>query len=95
MIYGSATEASVGRLFVSGIIPGLLLTVFTILAIAYIGWRDPSAAPKTEKCSWKVRWHAIRHAGLIEIGLVFLFSIGGLFAGFSRRQKPERSAPRA
>ena len=82
VIYGNACDTSVGRLFVSGIIPGLLLTVLTILCIAIMGKVDPSCAPKSEKTSWNVRWKAIKEGGLIEVIIVFLLSIGGLFAGW-------------
>lgn len=81
VIYGNACEASVGRLFLSGVTPGILLTLLTLGAIAYTGWRDPSAAPKTEKSTRAERWEAIKGGGLIEIAIVFAISIGGLFAG--------------
>jgi tripartite ATP-independent transporter DctM subunit len=82
VIYGNASETSIGRLFLSGIIPGVLLTVLCIAAIAWTGWREPSAAPKTERSSAAERWSSIKNAGLIEIAIVFLLSIGGLFAGW-------------
>lgn len=81
VIYGNAADTSVGKLFVSGIIPGILLMAFTILAIMIMCKRDPSVAPKSEKASWSECWHAIRSGGLIEVAIVFCFSIGGLFAG--------------
>lgn len=81
VIYGNACETSIGKLFISGIVPGLLLTLFTMLAIKWHGWRDPSSTPKMERCSAKERWDSIKSGGLIEIGIVFLFSIGGLFTG--------------
>lgn len=82
VIYGNAADTSVGHLFVSGIIPGILLTIFSILCIVIMCKVDPSAAPKTEKFSWAERWQAVRKGGLIEIAVVFLFSIGGMFAGW-------------
>ena len=82
VIYGNACETSVGRLFVSGIIPGILLILLTIGAIAWHGWRNPSVCPKSEKCSNAERWKSIRDGGLIEVGIVFVLSIGGLFLGW-------------
>lgn len=81
VIYGNACETSVGRLFLSGVFPGILLTIFTIIAIAITCKVDPSAAPKTQKYSWKERWESIRKGGLIEVAIVFAISIGGLFTG--------------
>ncbi len=82
IIYGLATDTSIGRLFVAGIIPGLMLCALNILAIVYIGKRHPDWAPTSEKYSWKERWHAILHGSIIEIFVVFIISMGGMFAGF-------------
>jgi tripartite ATP-independent transporter DctM subunit len=82
IIYGNACETSVGRLFLSGVIPGMLLTLLCIGAIIWTGWRDPSSSPKALKSTGEERWAAIRDGGLIEIAIVFLLSIGGLFAGW-------------
>ena len=82
VIYGNAADTSIGKLFMSGIIPGLILTVFTIAMISLMCRIDPSLAPKAERASWGERWRTVRDGGLIEVAIVFLFSIGGLFAGW-------------
>ncbi|MDR1574298.1 MAG: TRAP transporter large permease, partial [Clostridiales Family XIII bacterium] len=82
IIYGLATETSIGRLFVAGIVPGLLLCTLNILAIVYTGRRHSDWAPKSEKSTWKERWHSIAHGGLIEIAIIFIIAMGGMFAGF-------------
>ncbi len=82
VIYGNACETSVGRLFVSGIIPGVLLILLTMVAIAWHGWRNPSVCPKSEKSTPQERWASIKNGGLIEVAIVFALSIGGLFAGW-------------
>ena len=82
VIYGNACETSVGRLFISGVIPGLLLILLTMAAIMFHGWRDPSVCPKSPRCSHAERWASIKNGGLIEVAIVFALSIGGLFAGF-------------
>lgn len=82
IIYGLATETSIGRLFVAGITPGIILTVLNILAIIFICHRHPDWAKKASKESWKERWHNIVRGGIIEILIVFLISMGGMFAGY-------------
>jgi len=82
IIYGMATNTSIGALFMGGIGPGILLTIADILAVKYIAWRHPDWAPSTGKSTWKQRWTATRDGGLIEIFLVFIIAMGGMFAGF-------------
>ena len=45
IVYAMMAGCSVGKLFIAGIIPGLLLAVLFILYIVYLTLRDPKAAP--------------------------------------------------
>jgi len=81
IVYGMATEQSIGKLFIAGILPGILLMVLYQLTIAYLTWRKPELGPPGPKASWKERIHALR-GGLGEVLLVFALSMGGLFAGW-------------
>lgn len=82
VILGNATELSVGRLFVSGVFPGVILTILTIITITLIVKRNPSVAPVSEKSPWSETWKSIKDGGLIEIAIIFAFSMGGMFAGW-------------
>jgi tripartite ATP-independent transporter DctM subunit len=82
IVYALATNTSVGELFMAGFIPGLMLTVLNIIAIAYIGKRHPDWAPSSPRKSWPERWFAIKHGSIVEILAVFIVAMGGLFAGF-------------
>jgi len=82
IIYGVITENSIGDLFISGIIPGILLTLFYMAVIFILTLRDPDLAPRGEKAAWKERIKALRKGGLIEVGIVFALSLGGLFVGW-------------
>ena len=55
IIFGIITEQSIGRLFLAGIIPGLIIALFFI-GIIY-GWAkiDPKIAPMSERSTWKQR----------------------------------------
>ena len=80
VIYAILTEESIGRLFMAGVIPGLLLTGLFIVAIWIVVWRDPAKAPAgTEKEPLSVRLRSLARAGWI-IGIIVL-TIGGIYTG--------------
>ncbi|MCD7861722.1 MAG: TRAP transporter large permease [Oscillospiraceae bacterium] len=79
IIYGVATENSIGELFAAGILPGILMAVLYILTIIIMVKLDPSLAPVSTKCSWAERFKSLRH--LVGIVILFLIVLGGLFSG--------------
>lgn len=81
LVYGMATEQSVGKLFIAGIFPGILLMLLYQLAIFILTRKNPDLGPAGPRFSWLERWQALRQ-GLIEVAFVFSFSMGGLFAGW-------------
>jgi C4-dicarboxylate transporter, DctM subunit len=80
IIYGLEVEQSIGRLFLAGIIPALMIAVFFMAVIA--GWvsLNPAIAPKAEKATWKERWAVIPDA--LIVGIIFGIVIGGMITGF-------------
>ncbi len=80
IVYGILTEQSIGKLFVSGILPGIMLTLFFIAAIMIWVTLKPELGPKGPKSTWKERIASL--PGTIEILIIFVFVMGGLFAGF-------------
>lgn len=81
IVYGVATEQSIGKLFIAGIIPGILLMIFFMITILILIRKNPELAPRGEKSTWKERIHALK-GGLWEVFAVFALSLGGLFAGW-------------
>lgn len=81
IVYGMATEQSIGRLFMAGIIPGLLLMLLYIAVIAVLTLRQPLLAPPGPRSNWKERLDSLR-GSLAEVLFVFALSMGGLFAGW-------------
>jgi C4-dicarboxylate transporter, DctM subunit len=79
VIYGIMTETSIGKLFVAGVIPGVVATVFLCLAVKWITWRDPDAGPPAEPYSWRERLEAIKHVWAVMV--LFLLVIGGIYVG--------------
>ncbi|HEY3276968.1 MAG TPA: TRAP transporter large permease [Syntrophorhabdaceae bacterium] len=79
IIYGIIVEQSIGRLFLAGIVPGLLIAFF-FLCVIY-GWVkiDPTVAPATPKASWAERLHVLPE--FIVVAVIFTVVIGGLMIG--------------
>lgn len=46
LIYGAFTETSIGRLFLAGVVPGLLAALGFMAWIAFMAWRNPRLAPE-------------------------------------------------
>ena len=79
VIYGIITETDIGKLFVAGILPGLVAIACLCLAVVYITWRDPAAGPPAERFTWSQRFAAVR--GIWGVGLLFALVIGGIYGG--------------
>ncbi len=82
ILYGLASDTSVGALFMAGIAPGIVLTICFGALIWVMAKRKPELAPPSPKSEWKERWKALRGGGVIEIAIIFIVSMGGMFAGF-------------
>ncbi len=80
IIYGIMTEQSIGKLFASGILPGLLLAFLFILTI-YIWTRiRPELGPRGPRASLKEKLRSL--SGVLEMLIIFGLVMGGLFVGF-------------
>jgi C4-dicarboxylate transporter, DctM subunit len=77
VIYGLLTETSIGKLFIAGIIPGLLGVLFYLAAVKFTIMRNPAAGPAGERVSWRERIVAIK--GVWAVLLLFFLVIGGLY----------------
>lgn len=80
IIFGILTEQSIGRLFLAGIIPGLIIALF-FMGIIY-GWvkMNPKIAPMSERSTWRERIRTLPEVGWIL--LVFVLVVGGIMNGF-------------
>jgi C4-dicarboxylate transporter, DctM subunit len=79
IIYGLQVEQSIGRLFLAGIVPALMISFLFMAVIA--GWVsiNPAIAPRAEKSPWKERWAVIPEALIVLV--VFGIVIGGMITG--------------
>jgi C4-dicarboxylate transporter, DctM subunit len=80
ILYGIITEQSIGKLFLAGIIPGLLIAAFFVVIIYAWAKIDPKVAPLSERSTWKARIRTLPE--IIWVLLVFLLVVGGIMAGF-------------
>ncbi len=55
IVYGIATETSIGRLFLAGLLPGLLLTGLFMAWSLFAAWRSGYSFSETRKVSWAER----------------------------------------
>ena len=78
-VYGLITEQDIGKLFVAGIIPGLVAVTMYIVTINIIGIARPNFLPAGPRSTWAERGAAIRD--IWAVTLLFLFIIGGLYGG--------------
>lgn len=70
-------SASIGQLFIAGVVPGLILAVMLGITTMYRAWKYKY--PRQEKASWKERWIAFRDSiwGLMLVVIV----MGGIYTG--------------
>ena len=80
IVYGILTEESIGRLFVAGILPGALLTLFFVATVALLCWRNPRLGPAGPATSWTEKVRAA--TGILPAMILFFMTIGGLFLGW-------------
>ena len=81
IIYGILVEESIGKLFIAGILPGLLLASLFTCAIYVMVKIKPSISPTPGIMpSWKERVSVL--TGVLETLVLFVLVMGGLFAGF-------------
>jgi C4-dicarboxylate transporter, DctM subunit len=76
-VYGIITEQDIGKLFIAGIIPGLLAAAMYIMTIALIGMVRPGFLPEGPRASLQERIAAVRE--IWAPLLLFIFVIGGLY----------------
>lgn len=79
IVYGILTETSIGRLFLAGIIPGLMVAVSFVVTL--LGWcaYNPKLGPKGDRSTWKDRFASL--PPVIGVIVIFLVVVGGLMQG--------------
>ena len=81
IVYGIATEQSVGKLFMAGILPGIMLMGLYMATVYLLAKKYPDLAPAGPRFAWAERLKSMR-GGIWEVILIFALSLGGLFKGW-------------
>jgi len=80
IVFGIITEQSIGKLFLAGLIPALIISFFFVLIIFAWCKINPLLGPKGQKSTWKERIASLPE--VLWVGIIFLLVIGGLMEGF-------------
>ncbi len=80
IVYALLTEQSVGKLFIAGILPGLLIAFLFCLTIYINCKRKPGLGPPGDKKSWRAKFNSLKDVS--ETLILFLAVIGGMFLGY-------------
>jgi tripartite ATP-independent transporter DctM subunit len=78
-VYGIITEQDIGKLFIAGILPGILAASMYMTTVAIIVWARPTYLPAGPRTPWKERIDGLRD--IWATLLLFCFVIGGLYGG--------------
>jgi len=80
IILAMITDQSIGKLFLAGIAPGLLIAVLFMVTIVVWCRMNPSIAPRGQAAAWRERARAIPQ--IFWPMLIFAVTVGGLLGGF-------------
>jgi C4-dicarboxylate transporter DctM subunit len=79
IVYGILTEQSIGRLFISGILPGIMIAIMFMVTVYLYCRRNPESGPPGPATTWGQKFKSL--TGLTDTLLLFALTMGGLFAG--------------
>lgn len=82
ILYGVLTEQSIGKLFMAGLMPGIMLVIVMIAVIQGMLIRKPELAPlRPESIKLTPLEYWVRVAGILPMLLTFVVCIGGIYVG--------------
>jgi tripartite ATP-independent transporter DctM subunit len=80
IVYGVLTEQSIGKLFIAGILPGLLVALLFCLVVLAECLLDPARGPAGPRFPLRARLASLK--GVAETLALFALVMGGMFAGW-------------
>src|SRR3569833_3911529 len=75
-VYGIITEQDIGKLFIAGVLPGILAASMYMMTVTIIGLARPGFLPAVPRAPWPERWAALREVWAPLV--LFVFVIGGM-----------------
>lgn len=79
VIYGLVAQEDIGKLFIAGVMPGILLTLLFMAAVWFTVQFNPAAGPAGEPMPMAERWRA--YANVWPVVLLFVLILGGIYVG--------------
>ncbi len=79
VVYGLMTETDIGKLFIAGLIPGIIGILLYMVAVIVTVRLKPESGPAGARSSWKERLISLK--GVWGINLIFIIVMGGIYAG--------------
>ena len=79
IIYGLVAEEDIGKLFIAGTIPGILLVSLFLGAVRFFVWRNPSLGRPGERLSRSDRFKA--YGKVWPVIFLFVLVLGGIYIG--------------
>jgi tripartite ATP-independent transporter DctM subunit len=79
IIYATLTEESIGKLFMAGVIPGIMEAALYMLAIYILCTLNPKLGPPGPLSLWKEKISSLKDTWGILV--LFILVIGGIYAG--------------
>jgi tripartite ATP-independent transporter DctM subunit len=79
IVLGMITEQSIGRLFIAGALPGIVVAILFFLVVYLWCKIDPTAAPRGPRSGWVERWKSLSTVAWPLV--IFAIVIGGLMGG--------------
>lgn len=79
MTYGILTEQSIGKLFIAGIIPGIIVTIAFMILITVRCSLNPALGPPGPSTSFKEKLVSIKSIWIVVT--LFTIAIGGIYTG--------------
>jgi len=80
ILYAVITEQSIGKLFLAGVIPGILEAVFYILTIYILCKVNPQLGPPGPRTTFRQKIVSLRNSWVVLV--LFLVIMGGLYMGW-------------
>jgi len=80
IVYGIQTELSIGKLFIAGILPGIVLSVLFTACILFMCFTRPELGSPAPKTTFKQKVKSL--SGTFEMVILFFLVIGGLLIGW-------------
>jgi len=82
IVYGVAAEVSIGRLFVAGVIPGIMLVLLFMGYTAYWSLKHQKNTPKQKNhYTWHDKWASLLR--LIPVSILVFFILGSIYGGLT------------